>query len=594
MKIVDRRNLDFVLFEVLGLTSLLSSPRYDHCDEEMVGAILDTAEAIAEANFLPSAAILDAQEPRLEGGRIAILPEVGSALQEYARAGFFSAGFDFGDGGQQLPYLVTSSANGIFTCANLGISGYAFLTTAAANLLAAFGSADQRAAFLPPMLEGRWFGTMCLSEPHAGSSLVDIRTKAEPAEDGHFRISGTKMWISGGDHEIADNIVHMVLAKVPGGPPGAKGISLFIVPKYRLDADGAPSLRNDISLVSLNHKMGQRGITNCQLSFGDNGDCHGYLVGELHQGLNYMFHMMNEARIGVGYGSVMSALAGYLYSFDYAQTRPQGRSPSNKDPLSPQVPIIRHTDVRRMLMAQKAAVEGALALCCYCASLVDRQRIETDVARRDDYGLLLEILTPIAKSWPSEHCLEANKHAIQILGGYGYTREYPVERFYRDNRLNHIHEGTFAIHGLDLLGRKMRMRGGHALTVLLTEIAATIERARTIPVLAAEAEQLDLLAGLARSTTARLLACTDPELSMANATIYLDAMGHLVIGWMWLLQASVAAKGAAGESPFHAGKIKGCRYFFRYELPKAENQFHLVASLDDVCLTVADLELVCA
>ncbi|RYD84000.1 MAG: acyl-CoA dehydrogenase, partial [Sphingomonadales bacterium] len=351
------------------------------------------------------------------------------------------------------------------------------------------------------------------------------------------RISGSKMWISGGDHELTENIVHLVLAKIPGGPPGVKGISLFIVPRYRVDADSGIGDWNNIALAGLNHKMGQRGTVNCLLNFGEDGECIGTLVGEPNKGLNYMFHMMNEARVGVGHGAASLGLAGYLHSLDYAANRPQGRHPHNKDPSSPQVPIIEHADVKRMLMAQKAAVEGATALLSYCSILLDRQQTVTDPAERERIGLLLDILTPIAKSWPSEHCLEANKHAIQILGGYGYTRDYPVERIYRDNRLNHIHEGTFAIHGLDLLGRKVRMQGGAALEALLVEIEPILVGAAADPDLADEAEALRSALAALKAATARVLTCGDQNLALANATIYLDAFGHAMIGWMWLWQA---------------------------------------------------------
>jgi butyryl-CoA dehydrogenase len=508
-QIVNRRDLDFLLYDLLDLEQLLEAPRYRAYDRATIAEILDTAQAIAEEKYLPSAGSLDVDEPRFTDGKVEIMPEVGEALRAYADAGLFAAGFDEEVGGLQLPWVVNMAVNGMFSCANIGIANYAFLTTANAAMLNAFGSPEQRRLFLPPMLEGRWFGTMCLSEPQAGSSLSDIRTRAEPVGDGTYGLCGSKMWISGGDHELSENIVHMVLAKIPGGPPGTKGISLFIVPRRRVNDDGSPGAWNNVSLAGINHKMGHRGTTNSLLNFGESGDCIGYLVGEPHRGLHYMFHMMNEARIGVGHGSVMSALGGYLYSLEYARTRPQGRHSRDKNPTSPQVPIIEHADVKRMLMAQKAAVEGALSLILYCALLIDRQKIATDSEEKARIGLLLDILTPIAKSWPSEHCLEANKLAIQVLGGYGYTRDYPVERLYRDNRLNHIHEGTYAIHGLDLLGRKVRMQEGRAFELLLEEVGGTIEKAATVPQFASEAESLQRAITTLKEATAAVIACND-------------------------------------------------------------------------------------
>lgn len=587
--VVHRRNLDFVLFETLDFDKVLATPRFCAFDRAAISAVLDTTQAIAERDFLPCAADLDAQEPQFVDGGVRIDARVRQALSACAEAGLFSAGFGHDLGGLQMPATVTMLINGILAAANIGIANYQLLTVAAANMLAAFGTNEQKSTYLSPMMEGRWFGTMCLSEPQAGSSLSDIRTRAEPLEGRLHRITGTKMWISGGDHDLTENIVHMVLARRPDGPPGVKGLSLFIVPKYRVGADGAPGACNNIALAGLNHKMGQRGTTNCLLNFGEGGDCLGYLLGEPHHGLACMFHMMNEARIGVGANSAMSAQAGYLYSLDYARTRPQGRPLRNKDATTPQVPIIDHADVRRMLLAQKAAVEGALALSCYCTMLVDRMATTTDEMERRDLHLLLELLTPMAKSWPAEHCLEANKLAIQVLGGYGYTREYPVERHYRDNRLNAIHEGTYGIHGLDLLGRKVRMEGGWAMDLLVLEIGQTQDVAEAQGGFTAEIDALHAaLAGLGRATRA-VQACADVERGLANATLYLDASGHIVIAWLWLKQAlaadrALATPAGAAEADFYQGKIAACRYFFRYELPRALPLLGVVERLDSTAL----------
>lgn len=587
--IVHRRTVDFLLYETLGFDRVLTAPRFAAYDRAAIDAVLDAVQAIAEKEFLPCAADLDAQEPHFTDGRVQVDPRVKRALATCAQAGLFCAGFDHALGGLQMPTTVTMLINGILAAANIGIANYQLLTVAAANMLAHFGTHEQKSLFLPPLLEGRWFGTMCLSEPQAGSSLSDLRTRAEPLDGRLHRITGTKMWISGGDQDLTENIVHMVLARRPDGPPGVKGLSLFIVPKYRVGPDGSLGDANNIALAGLNHKMGQRGTTNCLLNFGEGGDSLGYLLGEPHQGLACMFHMMNEARIGVGANSVMSALAGYLYSLDYARTRPQGRSLRNKDATTPQIPIIEHADVRRMLLAQKAAVEGGLALSCYCTMLVDRMATATEETERRDLNLLLELLTPIAKSWPAEHCLEANKLAIQVLGGYGYTRDFPVERHYRDNRLNAIHEGAQGIHGLDLLGRKVRMSDGWAMDLLVLEIGQTQDAAEAEGTFTAEVDALHrALAGLGRATRAAL-ACRDTERAMANATLYLDAFGHIVIAWLWLRQAVVASRrldqtGATTEVDFYQGKIAACRYFFRYELPRALPLLDLVERLDDTCL----------
>jgi butyryl-CoA dehydrogenase len=476
----------------------------------------------------------------------------------------------------------------MFTAANQGVSGYPFLTTAAANMLLAFGSEKQKDIFVKPMIEGRWFGTMCLSEPHAGSSLSDIRTKATPTSEEHYLIQGTKMWISGGDHDLSENIVEMVLAKIPGGPEGVGGISLFIVPKYRVNKDGTIGEFNNIALAGLNHKMGQRGTTNCLLNFGEKGPCHGYLVGQPHKGLHYMFHMMNEARIGVGFSAVINGLAGYLYSLEYARNRPQGRRLSEKDPTKPQVMISQHGDIKRLLMTQKAYVEGAMALQFYCSSLLEKIKLSDDIESNKDIELLLDIITPVAKSWPSEFCLEANKLAMQILGGYGYTREYPIERYYRDNRLNPIHEGTHGIQGLDLLGRKVVMKNGKALALLLAEIEKTIMEASEIEAYLDYVKDLKLAVDSMSGTIEKIKQCENPESRLANATLFLDAFGHVIIAWMWLKQAktinAVSATLYNSNKAFYDGKRAACQFFFRYELPKVQQTFSLVASLDDTCL----------
>ncbi|UZW56438.1 acyl-CoA dehydrogenase [Sphingobium sp. JS3065] len=587
--IVDRRNIEFVLFDVFGLGEILASPFYAHCDRDTVEQILDSAERMATEIFLPSAVELDANPPRMVDGKVQIIPEVGAALAAYADAGLSAQTFGHNDGGLQLPYTMAMAVDGMFIAANQAIANYAILTTAAAHLLVAFGTDEQKRLYAAPMIEGRWTGTMCLSEPQAGSSLSDITTRAEPAGDGSYHLHGSKMWISGAGHQIKENIVNLVLAKIPGGAAGVKGISLFIVPQRLVDKDGNPGADNNVTLVGLNHKMGQRGITNCMLNFGETGATVGYLVGEPHQGLRYMFHMMNEARIGVGHGAAMSGLVGYLYSRSYAQERLQGRRIGQKDPKTPQVPLIEHPDIRRMLLAQKTKVEGAIALCYYCSLLIDKAAV-SEGDERKDASILLDILTPIAKSWPSEHCLQANDLAIQVLGGAGYTLDHPVERLYRDNRLNPIHEGTVAIHGLDLLGRKVRLEGGRGLHLLADRINETIRQALGSNALSPYAARLaEALAQMQRATAA-VIGQTNDELGLANATLYLDAAGTVVVAWLWLWQAVTAERRLADEDmldeAFYRAKLAACRYCFEYILPATENSFALVEKLDDTFLSM--------
>ncbi len=593
--LINRRDLDFLLYEFLNIEALLERPHFTEHDRENFTAVLDIAQAIAEDLFEPHASSVDANEPEFDGERVHIIAEVKTALDAYSEAGFLGAGFATELGGMQLPWVVVQSCAAIFSAANISTYSYSLLTIAAANLINEHGSEEQKALYLASMLEGRFFGTMCMSEPQAGSSLADIRTQAELITEDRYQISGTKMWISGGEHNLCENIIHLVLAKIPGGPPGVKGLSLFIVPKFLVEQDGSLGAHNNVALAGLNHKMGYRGTVNTVLNFGEQGDCIGYLVGEPHRGLSYMFRMMNEARVGIGMGATMLGYTGYLRSLEYARERPQGRHAQNRDPLSPPVMIIEHTDIRRLLLTQKSYVEGALGLCLYCALLIDEQKVVEDDDQRQRLSLLLDILTPIAKSWPSEYCLEANKHAIQVLGGYGYTRDYPLERLYRDNRLNPIHEGTHGIQGIDLLGRKVIMKDGAAFNLLMEEIGLSIQDAMTDAELRHYAQALDRVCGVIVQTTNDLTELSNlgkNSLFLANATIYLDMLGHLVLAWIWLRQALAAQRGMEtahdSDRDFYAGKLRACRFFYHYELPKVYTQAELLSSFDDTCLNMPE------
>ena len=590
--LLSARDLHFLLYEWLDTEALTARPRYSDHSRETFDAALELAERVATDHFAPHNKANDANEPHFDGERVHVIPEVRKALEVYAETGLGAAGMPSSVGGAQIPQVVSSACGAYFQAANLGTSAYPFLTSGNARLLLAHGSPEQVDTWVLPMVEGRFTGTMCLSEPQAGSSLADITTRAEEDGEGGYRLFGNKMWISGGDHELTENIVHLVLAKLPGGPPGVKGISLFVVPKYLVEADGSIGERNDVVPAGLNHKMGYRGTVNALLNFGEGKHTPGgrpgavgYLVGEPHQGLRYMFHMMNGARIGVGAGATAVGYTGYLKSLAYARERLQGRPLGDKDPARPQVPIIGHTDVRRMLLAQKSYVEGALALVLYCARLVDEAASADDAAERERANLLLDVLTPIAKSWPSQWCVEANSLAIQVHGGYGYTREYDVEQHYRDNRLNPIHEGTHGIQALDLLGRKAVQDGGARLALLVETAQRTADRARGLG--GPEAEYADLLSkALVRTaeTAASAWSEGDPAVALANATPYLEAVGHVVVAWLWLEQL-VAAHGRSGG--FYEGKRAAAAYFFRHELPRTGPQFDLVASRDRTVLDVS-------
>ena len=607
-----RRSIDFMLDDWLRVGALLERARFSEHSPATFGSALDMCERMAAAEFAPINRLVDVEEPRIADGKVVLPQATHTALAAYVGSGMLAATQSESAGGMQLPVVIEAAGNAFFYKASIGVVAYPMLTTANANLLMAHGTAAQKAVFGANQLSGRWFGTMCLSEPQAGSSLSDIATRALP--DGlefeadtlgpRYRLTGNKMWISGGEHEITENIVHLVLAKIPDAEgrlvPGTRGISLFIVSKMLVDSTGAlTGERNDVALAGLNHKLGFRGTTNCLLNFGERGGAIGYRVGAPGEGLRCMFHMMNEARIRIGLGATMLGWAGYEASLEYARTRRQGRHVGNagknasglgperptKDASAPPVPIIEHADVKRMLLAQKAYVEGSLALQLYCARLVDGQTTGSP-SERNEAGDLLEVLTPIAKSFPSEWCLEANSLAIQVLGGYGYTRDFPVEQHWRDNRLNMIHEGTHGIQGLDLLGRKVAMRGGAALDAMLARVRATIARAGEMPSLAPASAQLDDAVSRLRSATRSALADGASDAALANATLYLQAFGHVVVAWLWL--DMTLALGSRTDM-FAAGKRAAMHYFFAYELPKISASLQVVADRNPVCLdTPAD------
>lgn len=586
-----RRDLEFMLYEVFDVESTLERERYRDHNRETINAALDVAQGIAEKYFLPIRQKVDTNQPEFDGNKVQMIPEIKQALDAVIEAGLASPGADYEYGGMQLPALATAAASAYLNAAASTTMGYIGLTNANANLIDAHGTPEQKEKWVEPQRNGRFAGTMAMSEPGAGSSLSDLTTTAIPQDDGTYRITGNKIWISGGDHELNENIVHLVLARVKGAAKGVKGISLFIVPKFLVNDDGSLGERNDVTLAGLFHKMGGRGQTSTALNFGEAGGAVGYLVGEENRGLMYMFHMMNEARIMVGSGAAILALSGYQYSLDYAKERPQGRLPSAKDPLSPPVNIIEHADVKRMLLAQKAYAEGAYALCLLGTRLADDEHTAPSEDERAQAHELLDFLTPIIKTWPSEYGPKANSLAIQVLGGSGYVNEHPVEMMYRDNRLNPIHEGTTGIQSLDLLARKVPQNNLAGYTACLLAMGASIEDARAYPELDDYAQQLAASMETLKQVTQFLLSAMvekDINLVLANSVKYLDMFGHVVIAWMWLKQATVAAAALAGDpheadANFYRGKLQAMRYFFRYELPETEVWAALLLQLDDTC-----------
>jgi alkylation response protein AidB-like acyl-CoA dehydrogenase len=606
-----RRTVNFLLYQWLDVESLNKRERFSDHSRETFDAVLDTCERIAREKYAPFNRLVDTQEPQFDGEKVILPQATHDAHKAYVDSGMLSAAQDYALDGMQLPYAVEAAANSFFACASVSI-GSNMLTAGNAGLLLVHGTDKQKEVFANNEFSGRWAGTMCLSEPQAGSSLSDITTRATPdvgsnlgddwkddswmrdALGPRYRLKGNKMWISSGDHELTENIIHLVLAKIPDASgklvAGTRGISLFIVPKKMVNEQAQlTGERNDVALAGLNHKLGWRGTTNTLLNFGEGkftpggqAGAVGYLVGKPGEGLRCMFHMMNKARIGVGTAATMLGLAGYYASLDYAKNRPQGRvlGTSGKDATQPQVRIIAHADVKRMLLAQKSYCEGALALELYCARMVDEE-MTGDAASAEEARLILEVLMPIAKSWPSEWCLEANSLAIQIHGGYGYTRDFPVEQYWRDNRLNMIHEGTHGIQAADLLGRKVLMEGGKAWQLLIQKIAATSKRAAQHAELVGYASDLDKAVRAVDGATKAAWSTANPNEALANAVPYMQAFGHMVIAWIWL---DVATNKIATE----ATNTPAASYFYAYELPKIAAWLNVVSSRDLTCANMAE------
>jgi butyryl-CoA dehydrogenase len=585
----SKRNLEFLIHDVFDLLSLTEYDYYKGYNQKSLDMVLKAAIELAEGVLWPHFQEMDRHPPLFEGGEVTVHPAVKTIIEEFGKGGWISATIPEAYGGEQLPHLLADACHFLFSAANYSATAYAGLTTGAAHLIQSFGDRELQETYMPRMLEGEWQGTMALTEPEAGSSLSDITTIAEPTDEDYYRIQGQKIFISAGDYDAVENVIHLMLAKIKGAPAGVKGISLFVVPKRRIE-DGR-LVPNDVVVSGIFHKLGYRGCPATQLSIGDGNDCRGYLVGAPNHGLKYMFQMMNEARIGVGMGAAAMATAAYYAALEYSRERRQGRPVSAKDPSRPQIPIIEHPDVRRMLLSQRAITEGALSLLLQCSKYVDMEQVSNE-EERNSYRLLLEILTPVAKSYPSEMGLVSISQSLQCLGGSGYCDDYPVEQYYRDARIHPIHEGVTAIQGLDLLGRKVVMEDGKAALLYLKVVNETIHEAKGYPDMVPFAEKLAGALEKLQEVTAHLLSLAQTkgvEYFLADATLYLELYGIITIGWQWLMQG-IAVQKALEKGPkksdrhFYEGKRHALRYFFAYELPKISGLAERL--MDDDYLTV--------
>lgn len=573
MKYYDPKTLSFLLTDVHKLGELLSHDRYAAYDRQAIDLLLDAVKDFSDTSLFPYIKVMDEQPSVFKDGRVTLHEQFGPIFKKAAEMGLVSAFMDEEENGLQLPMMVFNALYFIMEAANNHVTGYLGLTAGAANLISAFGSEELKKKYLPKMLEMQWGGTMCLTEPQAGSSLSDITASARELSDGTFSIKGQKIFISGSDHQFSDNFIHLVLARLEDAPAGTKGVSLFVVPQYSVNEDGSRGAYNHVDVVGEFEKLGQRGYCTNHLSFGESGESIGYLVGAPNKGLSYMFQMMNEARIATGRMGTGIASAAYYASLQYAKERPQGRKLQNtgkKDHQGEQTLIINHPDVKRMLLHQKSIVEGCLSLILQSSYYLDKQET-SEGQEKSNYHLLAELLNPVAKTYPSEAGKDAVDLGLQVLGGYGYMMDFILQQYLRDIRIISIYEGTTGIQSLDLLGRKITMNDGAALKLLAKEMQVTIMAAMEKEELKTHAITLGENAKLIEACLGHLVPFAmqgNHERYLADATIFMDLFSTVVIGWQWLKIGHAALN--QPDLDFKESKLLTLDYFYKYELSRCK------------------------
>ncbi|MCF6169334.1 acyl-CoA dehydrogenase [Lutibacter sp.] len=589
--------LKFLLYNVHQTEDLLSRDRFSDYDKTAIDIFLDSIKTFSDTALFPYIKDMDEKPSYFENGSIKVHPQFENIIKLGGEMGIVGLGFDYNDGGLQLPSAIFHAAYFIMEAANNHVSGYFGLTAGAANLILSFGSQKLKDIYVPNMLDLTWGGTMCLTESQAGSSLSDIKTTATPTNEDYHLINGQKIFISAGDHQFSNNFVHLVLARIKGAPSGIKGVSLFVVPKKRPDKNGE-LIYNSADIVGEFEKMGQKGYCTTHIVFGDNNDCRGWLVGEPNKGLSYMFQMMNEARIATGRMGTAIASAAYYASLKYANERPQGRklnSSGQKNIEEEQTLIINHPDVKRMLFTQKAIVEGSMSLIFQTSNYSDKEITSTSQEDKEKYNLLLELLTPIAKTYPAEKGIESTSNAVQILGGYGFCFDFMPQQYYRDIRIISLYEGTTGIQSLDLLGRKITVKNGKALKLLAEEIQQTINSANNYTNLKPYATMLLENVGLVQKVISILMPHAlkgNYERFLADATVFMDFLGTIVVGWQWLKTASTAQeileKNVGNQSnAFYESKIHTMKFFYTYELIKTKGLAKTLMNNEELTISVS-------
>jgi alkylation response protein AidB-like acyl-CoA dehydrogenase len=590
---VDLRDMHFVLFEQFKIGEILGSPPFEHWDEATCRETLKQSVRFATEVLGPLNASGDREGCRLESGQVRAPAGFKEAWQELYHLGFKSVAVPADHGGQGGPYTLHAVIEEMLSGSNCSFSMYSGLTAGALDLVEAFATPEQKHRYFEKMLTGVWSGTMCLTEPHAGSDVGAASTRARRNGDGTYSIQGTKIFISAGDHDMTQNVVHMVLARVEGAAPGTKGLSLFIVPKLLVRPDGSLGERNDVSVGGLEHKIGLNGSATCVLNFGENGRCVGELIGSAENlGMSQMFRLMNTARIAVGIQGLGIASSAYLNALDYARERKQGSSIKNfKDPNAPRVPILEHADVRRMLLDMKSKVEGTRAVLCKLTMHMDRARA---LAGRDEEKAAyhrgqVDLLTPLLKAYSSEQAWTVCATALQVFGGAGVTRDHPVEQYARDAKVFTIYEGTTHIQAMDLVARKLGQAGGAPLMAFMGDVGAFVETHRSDPALG-EAVKLLAQAQQAVGATARTYADWSQsgklELVAATANRFLELMSELTVGWLLLEAAAIGEKAAAGlaaghpDRAFYQGKKGAALFYARNALAGAPLKAQQIAAAD--------------
>ena len=595
--LADRRDVDFVLHEQLDIASVSKHEAFAEFNRKTIDLIVTEARNLAIKEILPTREIGDREGTHFENGRVTVPKEFHKAYDLFIEGEWLAMTEDPEWGGQGMPRTVALSAGDYFNAANYAFMMYPGLTHGAGKLVEAFGTDKLKKTFLKNMYTGKWTGTMLLTEPEAGSDVGALTTTATRNEDGTYNITGSKIFISSGEHDLSENIIHPVLARIEGAPDGTKGISLFLVPKIWVNDDGSLGESNDVVCTGTEEKMGIHGNSTCSLTLGGKGNCRGMLLGEENKGMRAMFLMMNEARLLVGLQGFSCASASYLNAINYARERIQGKNlMSFMDKNASSVPIIQHPDVRRQLLTMKAYVEGMRSLLYYVAYCDDIIEISDDDAEKAKYKGLVDILIPLAKGYVSDRAYDVCNIGMQVYGGYGYIKEYPQEQLVRDCRITMIYEGTNGIQAMDLLGRKLGMNEGKPIMDLLGEVQSVIAMAKAMPSLTGLADKLTETVNKLGEVAMHMgkTAMSEKALdAFAFAYPFMEVMGDVAMAWMLLWRASIAAKrlekGAKKKDrAFYEGQTRSAEFFIHSILPISLGKMNAILNCNDAITRISE------